>query len=294
MPTRKQLWRSFILTISADAIGKTQEEIIRMLKETTVMKDLATKNKVSFEEFPPENYINIALNDLLIASLFLLYEFRGKDPLKYRIRQDDWYIQTYLHFPVRWMVSQRWPILPHTERMDKRWRDLRAKGLIEGSATEGFNFSELGLRQARTVVEIIRKGTKKTPHTIENAEDISPRERKLLKRFSDLGVYQEWNGQILPPVISLQELASLLRIAPASQIVNYRRAIINYIKPGGFLDYNAIDFVKARKFLTLQGCYYNDVLGFGDKSYHKLLNKVLKDLEIVELGEQAKRKQIEL
>ena len=92
-------------------------------------------------------------------------EYRDYDPYKDHVRIDDWFVQTFFLFPFRWNLSPNWPIFLDTERMTKRWRDLRDKDLILGSAANNFVFTELGIKTAKNV-----KSRLSSPNLISRAD----------------------------------------------------------------------------------------------------------------------------
>ena len=100
-----------------------------------------TKNIPKFDR---KIYDNIAMNDLVTYGVYYLSE-AGRE-----IVDSDIVAICFLLFPRRFDL-RGYPQWPDSTVVNKRWLDCRAKGLITGSAKDGFALTPKGMKLAEKV-----------------------------------------------------------------------------------------------------------------------------------------------
>ena len=228
------------------------------------MKKSLQKNNIFFAKIEYVNYQNTTVKDMLIASLLKLAQFRENDPMKARISVEDWNMQAFVLFPIRFCISLRWAFLPDTRKFSRVQRKIKEEGLIFGHPKFGFSVSRPGIKLATEVLNqiqnLIEKPTAYTQNsdykTIKNT--LTTFEKEVSKKLLKNAYFLAWNEKELPTDLALHELGEIIGIPTGSPLKKYSQKIIELIQKDGALDSGSKEFIKARKFLLLQVCFHHE------------------------------------
>jgi hypothetical protein len=105
-------------------------------------------DQASVPKFHPEIYTQVALNDLVTYAVYFLSQSNKE------ISAEDIVAACFLLFPERFALHtySQWP---DSTVVNKRWIDIRKKGLISGSTARGFALTPKGLDVAEKVGKIL-------------------------------------------------------------------------------------------------------------------------------------------
>ncbi len=110
------------------------------------------ERKSSGLEFPPETYMKVALNDLILASIYLV-KLKNETCTFERL-----VAECFNNFPKAFSFK-RYPKWPDALKFDRPLRTLREKGLIVGSPKDKFSLTKYGETKAIDILKKLKKGT---------------------------------------------------------------------------------------------------------------------------------------
>ena len=116
-------------------------------KSTGFQNDTMNAAVTEFPQFAPDIYRRIALNDLVIYTLYFLSQ-SGKE-----IVFEDVVATCFKLFPDRFHL-RGYADWPDSTVVNKRWLDCRGKGLLQGSTAAGFSLTAKGLELAERIAAV--------------------------------------------------------------------------------------------------------------------------------------------
>ncbi len=99
------------------------------------------RRRVEFPKLDPELYTQIVLNDLLVYAIYFL------DHQGVGIASEDIISACFRLFPKKFSLKH-YPRWPDSAMVSRHWNVCRSKGLIRGTAAEGFTLTYRGTRLA--------------------------------------------------------------------------------------------------------------------------------------------------
>ncbi len=101
-------------------------------------------DKSKLPKFSPDAYVKIPLNNLVVYSIYYLYD-QGAT-----VASEDIILACFLLFPKRFSL-RTYPRWPDSAVVMRRWSDCRNRGYIVGSPAKGFKLTAKGIRFAEKV-----------------------------------------------------------------------------------------------------------------------------------------------
>jgi hypothetical protein len=100
--------------------------------------------------FDPATYTRIALNDLVVYSVYYLYK-QGSE-----IASEDIISACFVLFPKRFSL-RKYPQWPDSGIVSRRWSDGKSRGYLRGDAASGFQITAKGIRRAEKIEKSLGK-----------------------------------------------------------------------------------------------------------------------------------------
>jgi hypothetical protein len=155
------------------------------------------------ERFDPRVYKKFTLNDLILASIYLI-SVKGEICTFERL-----VAECFNNFP-KVFSFKRYPKWPDALKFDRPLRTLREKGLIVGSARDKFSLNKYGEIKAKEILKRLKKGIVlrksrflETP--VRSAED------RIVEYIKEFPAYLAYLKNPEEVYISEQEFRCLLR-----------------------------------------------------------------------------------
>jgi hypothetical protein len=144
-------------------------------------------HKGDLPKFDPAIYSKIALTDLLVYSIYYLYN-QGSE-----ITSEDIISACFLLFPKRFSL-RKYPHWPDSAVVSRRWSDCRSKGYIVGSTVKGFKLTAKGFRFAQKVGKALG-GKRPVAHRIPT--EVKTRAGRFVRSIetSDAFIHYKKNGR---------------------------------------------------------------------------------------------------
>lgn len=176
---------------------------------------MSRKWKLSHPAFSSEVYKAYSLNDLILASIYLV-TMKGETCTFERL-----VAECFNNFPEVFSFK-RYPQWPDALRFDRPLRTLRAKGLIIGSPRDKFSLNKYGESKAK---DILRKLTKKVPIIKSKGNFKSPvrsADDRIIEFIKSSAPYLRYLSNPKNFSISEQEFRNLLRctLESSDRVVN--------------------------------------------------------------------------
>lgn len=143
--------------------------------------------RTEIPRFDSNQYARIALNDLVIYSVYVLSQSGDE------ITAEDIVATCFLLFPKRFEL-RGYPQWPDSTVVNKRWIDCRNKDLMTGSTAEGFKLTPKGLKVAETIGETLRVQGLSTQRTKKNRVRAETRTRagKFVRALEGSTAYRQY------------------------------------------------------------------------------------------------------
>lgn len=106
--------------------------------------------------FDPATYTRIALNDLVVYSVYYLHK-QGSE-----ITSEDIISACFVLFPKRFSL-RKYPQWPDSGIVSRRWSDGKSKGYLRGDAASGFQITAKGIRRAEKIEKSLGQILKLVP-----------------------------------------------------------------------------------------------------------------------------------
>ncbi len=150
--------------------------------------------------FDPATYTRIALNDLVVYSVYYLYK-QGSE-----ITSEDIISACFVLFPKRFSL-RKYPQWPDSGIVSRRWSDGKSKGYLRGDAARGFQITAKGIRRAEKIEKSLGKILKLVPtpkqKTIKPAvtvqavhPELKRRARKYVRSIEMSDAYRHYKKQM--------------------------------------------------------------------------------------------------
>ena len=147
-------------------------------------------------KFNPNVYSKIALNDLVVYSIYHLHKQGGE------IASEDIVSACFLLFPKRFSL-RKYPQWPDSGIASRRWSDCKSKGYLRGNAASGFKLTAKGIKRAEKVEKSLGKAIRpvsapkpKTKTPVVPAPIIHPelktRARKYVRSIEASDAYKHY------------------------------------------------------------------------------------------------------
>jgi hypothetical protein len=143
-----------------------------------------------FPQFSSDIYRRIALNDLVIYTLYFLSQ-SGRE-----IVFEDVVAACFKLFPDRFHLRgyAEWP---DSTVVNKRWLDCRGKGLLQGSTAAGFSLTAKGLELAERIVAVL-KGERRSfnkPGIEKVGEEMRTRAGRFVRSLESSEAFHEFSAE---------------------------------------------------------------------------------------------------
>jgi len=138
--------------------------------------------------FDPATYTRIALNDLVVYSVYYLYK-QGSE-----ITSEDIISACFVLFPKRFSL-RKYPQWPDSGIVSRRWSDGKSKGYLRGDTASGFQITAKGIRRAEKIEKSLGKILKLVP---------APRQKVTKSAITVQAVHPELKRQARKYVRSIE------------------------------------------------------------------------------------------
>lgn len=254
-------------------LESNEKNLINDLLNPDLFLDSCEKRKIVISTYPYKKIESLSLNDSLLVSLLILNENQNSETVNY----GDWYAQIFLLFPMKFGISSEYPMLLDSEKINKRWRDLKTRGLIEGSRASGWNLTPPGKTRAKEILDEIGHPTGKK---IEIKSLYSLDIKVLIQRFQNIDVFKEWDKVGIPEPATMNEISTILGINVGVKRQELGQRLLEILVTGGVLDKDDEIIKKARKWLLYQCLNLRRFMGEGS-TFNQEVNKIAKELDLI-------------
>lgn len=161
------------------------------------------KRKLSPAKFAPEIYSRFSLNDLILASIYLILSKNETCTFERLVAE------CFFNFP-RVFSFKRYPKWPDALKFDRPLRTLRAKALIVGNPKDKFSLNKYGETRAINIIKKLKRGTapkarKVSQSAIRSADD------RIIEYIKNTPAFMRYLSKPKSFSIADQEFRNLLR-----------------------------------------------------------------------------------
>ncbi len=185
-------------------------------------------------KFDPNVYSKIALNDLVVYSIYYLHK-QGRE-----IASEDIVSACFLLFPKRFSL-RKYPQWPDSGIASRRWSDCKSKGYLRGSAASGFKLTAKGIKRAEKVKKslgrVIRPAPVSKPKTIKPVApapiihpELKTRARKYVRSIEASDAYKHYRKRTPLNEFDFRSLLLCTMESPPTTLARNMEQFKEYVK----------------------------------------------------------------
>jgi len=183
--------------------------------------------KVDAPKFDPAVYTRITLNDLVVYSIYHLYNQGGE------ITSEDIISVCFKLFPKRFSL-RKYPQWPDSAVVTRRWSDIRNRGYVVGNTAKGFKLTAKGIRFARKLAKIL--GGQRAPQGYHVPPELKTRAGRFVRAMETSDAFLHFKKHGISAKIGEFDFRDLLLCTMESSSETLKRNLEQYKEYSGIYD----------------------------------------------------------